>query len=138
MPEPEADRKDRVLERGNGFGDAEISPRVVHYTDFKVGFLTSVEIDMTQKITCEECKGREFCKLSRSVNDCFSFSRRYNKNESFVVKNMWKFIQTFQELKEGKRTAYCASIHDPESVKNHVYNTEWAYDNFNHYIINSN
>lgn len=122
----------------NSFGDAEIAPRVVHYTNFKVGFATTIEIDMTQKITCHECLARDFCKLSRSVNDCFSFSQKYNRNESFVAKNTWKFKQTFQELKEGKRTAYCASIHDPESVKNHVYNAEWAYDNFNHYLVHSN
>lgn len=122
----------------NGFGDAEISPRVVHYTDFKVGFITNIEIDMTQYLGCDECSGKEFCKLSRSITDCFSLSKRYNKNESFVEKNKWKFIQTFQELREGKRTAYCASIHDPESVKSHIYNKEWADENFNHYINNSN
>ncbi|WP_278277459.1 glycosyltransferase family 2 protein [Sporobacter termitidis] len=122
----------------NGFGDAEISPRIVHYTNFKVGFITTIEIDMTQRITCEECTGKPFCTLSRSICDCFMMSRLYNKNESFVAKNTWKFTQTFQELKEGQRTAYCASVHDPESVQAHKYNADWAYDNFNHYIVNAN
>jgi hypothetical protein len=122
----------------NGFGDAELSPRVVHYTNYKAGFITTVEIDMTQRITCEECQGKAFCKLNRSICDCFMFSRIHNKNESFVEKNTWKFKQSFQELKEGKRTAFCASIHDPESVKTHFYNAEWAYENFNHYILNAN
>ncbi len=122
----------------NGFGDAEISPRIVHYTNFTVGFLTTVEIDMTQRITCAECAGRHLCTLSRSINDCFTISRQYNKNESFVTKNTWKFLQTFQELKDGVRTAYCASLHDPESMRTHLYNADWAFDNFNHYIANSN
>jgi hypothetical protein len=122
----------------NGFGDAELSPRIVHYTNFKVGFVTTIEIDMTQRITCEECMGKNICTLSRSISDCFSMSRLYNKNESFVAKNTWKFKQTFEELKEGQRTAFCASIHDPESVRTHKYNADWAYDNFNHYIINAN
>lgn len=122
----------------NGFGDAELSPRVVHYSSFTAGFITTIEIDMTQRITCEECMGKDFCKLSRSICDCFEFSKIHNKNESFVAKNTWKFIQSFQELKEGRRTAYCASIHDPESIKTHKYNADWAYDNFNHYIINAN
>jgi hypothetical protein len=122
----------------NGFGDAELSPRIVHYTNFKVGFITTVEIDMTQRITCEECLAKSYCSLSRSVGDCFSFSAKYNANNSFVAKNTWKFKQAFQELKEGKRTAYCASIHDPESMKSHVYHADWAIDNFNHYLINSN
>ncbi len=122
----------------NGFGDAELSPRIVHYTSFRVGFVTTIEIDMTQRITCEECAGKSICTLSRSISDCFSMSRLYNKNESFVAKNTWKFRQTFEELKAGARTAYCASIHDQESVKTHLYNADWAYDNFNHYIINAN
>ena len=122
----------------NGFGDAEISPRIVHYTNFTVGFVTTIEIDMTQKITCDECLAKNFCTLSRSINDCFSFSKKLNKNESFVEKNTWKFKQTCQELQEQNRTAYCASIHDPESIRNHIYHSELANENFNHYLLHSN
>jgi hypothetical protein len=122
----------------NGFGDAELSPRIVHYTGFNVGFITTIEIDMTQKIPCNECKGKEFCTLSRSVHDCFSLSKRLNKNESFVDKNTWKFQETFQQLQAGTRMAYCASIHEPESMKNHRYNRDWAFENFSHYFNNAN
>lgn len=122
----------------NGYGDAELSPRVTHYTSFKVGYLTTVEIDMKQTIGCGECQVRDLCKLSKSINTCFSLSKKSNLNESFVTKHGWKYLETFRELKEGQRTAYCASIHDPESMKNHVYNQEWANDNFNYYIQNSN
>lgn len=122
----------------NGYGDAELSPRVVHYTNFTAGFLTTVEIDMTQYLACDKCRGKDVCKLSRSVNTCFSLSKMLNKNESFVKKYKWKYIETFKELEEGRRTAYCASIHDPKSMKNHVYNKEWAIQNFNHYLKYSN
>lgn len=122
----------------NGFGDAEISPRITHYTNFTVGFITSIEIDMTQRIVCDECMGQSYCSLDRNACDCFMLSRLYNKNELFVEKNTWKFRQTFQELKDGQRTAYCASIHDLDSVRTHKYNTDWAYDNFNHYVVNAN
>lgn len=122
----------------NGYGDAEISPRIVHYTSFKVGFITTVEIDMKQSIGCDECMGRHLCTLSKSVSTCFSQNHRANKNESFVKKYKWKYIDTFKELEEGKRTAYCASIHDPESIRNHVYNSAWAAENFNYYLENSN
>jgi hypothetical protein len=40
----------------SGYGDAEISPRIVHYTPFKVGFVTDVEIDMTQSIDCNHAE----------------------------------------------------------------------------------
>lgn len=122
----------------NGYGDAELSPRVVHYTPFKVGYLTTVEIDMNQYIGCDQCQGRDICKLSRSINPCYSLSKKSNYNESFVKRFGWKYLETFKELAEGKRTAYCASVHDPESMKNHVYNQIWAADNFSYYINNSN
>ncbi|WP_330587747.1 hypothetical protein [Anaerocolumna sedimenticola] len=121
-----------------GYGDAEISPRIVHYTNFKVGYLTNVEIDMTQYIGCNQCPGRDICKLSKSVNSCFSLSKSSNYNESFVRKHGWKYLETFKELEAGKRTAYCASVHDPESMKNHYYNQIWASENFDYYIKNSN
>jgi hypothetical protein len=82
--------------------------------------------------------GKAYCALNRSINDCFSLCRLHNKNESFVAKNTWKFTQSFEELAEGRRTAYCASIHDPVSRLTHPYNSDWAYDNFNHYILNAN
>ncbi|OGO87174.1 MAG: glycosyl transferase [Clostridiales bacterium GWE2_32_10] len=122
----------------NGYGDAELSPRVKHYTPFTVGFLTTVEIDMKQTLGCNECKARDFCKLSKSINTCYSISKKSNKNESFALKFKWKYLETFKELEEGKRTAYCASIHDPESIKNNVYNQEWANENFDFYLNNSN
>lgn len=121
----------------NGYGDAELSPRVAHYTSFKVGFLTTVEIDMTQTLGCDECQGRDFCKLSRSVNTCFSLSKAANKNESFARKFRWKYLETFKELEAGKRTAYCASINDPKSMEGHLYNRVWAAENFDHYIKQS-
>lgn len=122
----------------NGYGDAELSPRVVHYTPFKAGFVTSVEIDMSQTISCDECEGTEWCKLSRSVNHCCSLSRKSNVNDPFVKKSKQKYLDTFIELENGNRTAYCASVHDPDSRKNHVYNEKWANENFNHYEKNTN
>ena len=122
----------------NGYGDAELSPRVTHYTQFKAGFLTTIEIDMKQLLGCDECQARDFCKLSKSINTCFTLSKKSNMNESFVQKNGWKYLEIFKELEEGKRTAYCASMLDPESIKNHVYNQAWADENFDYYIKNSN
>lgn len=122
----------------NGYGDAELSPRIHHYTSFKVGIITTIDIDMTQYIGCNECQGTEFCTLSRSMHPCYSFTKSLNINESFANKFRWKYLESFKELEEGKRTAYCASVVDPESMKDHVYNQVWAAENFNHYIENSN
>lgn len=121
-----------------GYGDAELSPRIVHYTPFKVGYATTVDIDMTQYIGCNVCQGRELCKLSRSVNTCFSLSRTSNYNESFVRVHGWKYKEIFKELEEGKRTAFSASALDPLSIINHYYNHIWATENFDYYVKNSN
>jgi hypothetical protein len=122
----------------SGYGDAELSPRVKHYTDFEVGYITTVEIDMAQTIGCGECRAKDFCKLNRSINTCFTLGKRANVNEPFARKFRWKYLETFRELAEGKRDAYCASVHDPKSMVNHVYNKEWANENFQYYIMNSN
>lgn len=122
----------------NGYGDAELSPRIHHYTQYKIGFLTTVEIEMNQYLGCDECQGKQFCTLSRSISPCFSLSKQLNANESFAAKFKWKYIETFNELAKGHRTVYCASVVDPESMKNRVYHQQWAEENFDHYIKNAN
>lgn len=121
----------------NGYGDAELSPRIVNYTSFKAGFLTTIEIEMTQSISCDECQCKDLCKLNRDINTCHSLSKNLNCNKSFAKKFKWKYIDTFKELEEGKRTAYCASVHDPGSIEKHIYNQIWATENFDYYIKNS-
>lgn len=115
------------------YGDADISPRIVHYTPFTVGYATTIEIDQVQEITCEECTAHEWCKLDRKTETCFSIRDKFYRNPLFAMKYLWRHLQTFEEIKEGKRTAYCASIHDEESMKNHLYYKDWAEENFNFY-----
>jgi glycosyltransferase involved in cell wall biosynthesis len=126
------------------YGDAELSPRVVNYTNFKAGYMSDQNmmstnvIDMAQQITCAECKAQEYCKLDRTANTCFNIHTNSYQNPSFVTKFKWKYLEFFKELEEGKRTAFCASIYDPASIASHVYNKEWATENMNYYIENGN
>lgn len=126
----------------NCFGDAEICPRITHYTPFKVGFMTDVnnipliDISMEQAIGCNECAVRHLCRLDKVSTTCFTVNR--NRNAPFVSKYKWKYLETFKELAEGKRTAYCASIFDPASMQSHLYHRDWALENFQYYIENSN
>jgi hypothetical protein len=121
-----------------GAGDAELSIRVKRYTPYKAGFVTDIKIDMNQSIPCYNCKGRKWCKLDKSKGTCFDIHTAKHKNNDFVLKNFWKYLLFFKEIEEGKRSAYCASILDPESIKNHKYNNKWAQENFNFYAKNSN
>jgi glycosyltransferase involved in cell wall biosynthesis len=126
------------------YGDAELSPRVANYTAFKAGFMSDqnmlplIVIDMAQSITCAECKVQGHCNLDKSENTCFNIHTNSYKNPSFVTKFKWKYLEYFKELEEGKRTAYCASMYDPDSIAAHEYNREWALENMNYYIENSN
>lgn len=120
------------------FGDAELSVRVNNYTPYKAGFTTDIVISMEQSIPCDKCEAKGFCNLDRVRNTCFSIHAAKHKNVEFVERNHWKYIEFFNELNAGKRTVYCASIHDPVSIANHTYNASWAIDNFNFYVNNGN
>ncbi len=115
------------------YGDAEISPRVVHYTPYTVGYVTTVEIDQQQEIPCENCTARHYCTLDKKTETCFSIRDRFYRNPLFATKYLWRHMQTFEEIKKGKRDAYCASIHDEKSMKNHLYYKDWAMENFSFY-----
>ncbi|MCR4436853.1 MAG: glycosyltransferase family 2 protein [Clostridiales bacterium] len=122
----------------NGYGDAEMSVRVNNYTKFKAGFVTDITIDMVQSIPCTACEGREWCHLDKTSTTCFSIRDSKHKNEFFAELFRWKYLEYFNELQQGKRTVYCASIHSPESIRTHVYNMAWAQENFNFYVVNAN
>ncbi|MEL7564340.1 MAG: glycosyltransferase family A protein [Dehalobacterium sp.] len=122
----------------NGYGDAELSVRVNKYTPFKSGFVTDIPIDMVQTIPCAACGGSPWCKLDKISLNCFDLRNSKHRNESFAATFRWKYLEYFNELNQGKRTVYCASIHDPESYKNHIYHMDWALENFNFYAANSN
>ena len=126
------------------WGDAELTPRVMHYTNFKAGYMSDanrkplIDIDMTQMIPCSLCSVRHLCKLDKVNNTCFSIRTTKYQNESFVKKFRWKYLEFFKELQTGKRTAYCASIYDQNSMAGHFYNRDWALENMNYYIQNGN
>ncbi len=120
------------------YGDAELSVRVNNYTPYKAGFVLDIPIDQTQQLSCEACEGQKWCKLDRSSTTCFDIRASRYKNVPFANKFHWKYAEFFNELKAGKRTVYCASIHNTESIRTHVYNMAWAQENFNFYVVNTN
>ncbi len=122
----------------NCYGDAELSVRVHNYTPFKAGLTADIPIDMSQLIPCAACEGSSWCKLDRLNETCFSLLHKRHKNLPFAETFRWKYLKYFSELDAGIRTAYCASIHDPESCKNHFYHMDWAIENFSFYENNAN
>jgi hypothetical protein len=61
-----------------------------------------------------------------------------HKNAEFNKMRQRKMKLYIDEVNEGKRTIYCASIHDEESMKLHYYNKEWAEENFRFFIEHGN
>lgn len=122
----------------NGYGDAEISIRINKYTSYKAGLTTNIPIDLTQTIPCIACEGAHLCHLDKVTRTCFDIRDSKYKNVNFSVTNRWKYFEYFNELNQGKRTVYCASIHDPSSYLNRLYHMDWALENFNYYASNAN
>lgn len=120
------------------YGDAEISARITHYTKFSAGLIETIEIDQQQRFPCTECSLSSGCNLLKAGKNCFDEHVMRYKNSIFAHTFRWKFIKYFEELKNGNRTVYSASIHDPESIRKHVYNLAWAQENFNFYLVHTN
>jgi glycosyltransferase involved in cell wall biosynthesis len=126
------------LSEENYFGDIELCYRINNYTDFKTGFVKNISIKMPQAIKCGECKYKNRCELYNSGQTCFTNYRRLYKNDDFKRNFRWKLYETIADLDNGTRPVYCASSHDYASMSSHIFNMEWALENFRFYIENAN
>ncbi len=122
----------------NCFGAVELSYRVCNHTGFKAGFMTDVIIQMPQSIHCAECLFADRCKLDKETNTCITKYSKGNINDEFLQKNKWKFEETMRDMKSGARPVYCAALVDGLSTQEHIYNMDWALDNFVQFIQNAN
>lgn len=122
----------------NYFGDIELSNRINNYTSFTEGFATNISIKMPQKIECGLCQYYAKCTLDKYRDTCFTNYQKLYKNDDFRKDFRWKFDETLKDLESGARPVYCASANDQSSLSDHVFNMEWALENFNYYAKNAN
>ncbi|MFU0828333.1 MAG: Glycosyl transferase, group 2 family [Lachnoclostridium sp.] len=122
----------------NCYGDVELSNRVLNYTSFKAGLVPNISIKMPQTLDCSTCQYNSFCILNKTTETCFSIYNKLYKNDEFKESFRWKFDETIIDLKSGARPVYCPSANDSTSLLDHVYNKEWAMENFHYYINNAN
>lgn len=118
-------------------GDMELCRRVRSYSPYTTGFIPSIEIDQLQQIPCHECGIKEKCHLP-AVGTCFDIHKASYRNPQFRNRFQWKYQRLLDELESGRRPVYCASIHDPESMKAAGYNRHSSEENFRYYIDNAN
>lgn len=125
----------------NIFGDAEICHRVNKYTKWHTGVLLPSDLSITQEQSrgCENCLLKDTCSLSMNrQKNCMSIYSSRRKVNGYLPIGRKKLNNYNEALRLKQRDVYCASIHDPESMKNHYYDKESALENFNYYIENSN
>ncbi len=122
----------------NCFGDRELSYRVMNHTNYKAGFMTDVAIQLLMPSDCDLCTYADRCKLDKGGHTCFTRDGKLNINEEFLQKFKWKFEETMRDMKSGARPVYCASLLDGASINGHIYNMDWALDNFLFFIKNAN
>ena len=122
----------------NCYGDIELSNRVNNFTPFKTGFMTNISIKMPQTAECETCPYKSQCTLNKITESCFTNYHKLYKNEEFKRNFKWKFDETLIDLSSGARPVYCASANDVASTMDHIYNNEWAMENFNYFVNNAN
>ncbi|PKM51925.1 MAG: glycosyl transferase [Firmicutes bacterium HGW-Firmicutes-7] len=118
--------------------DIDISARINKRTPFTTGFIPTIQIDQTQRISCEVCLIREKCTLIKKGQNCFDLYYSKYSHSEFAKIMQGKENAYLQELYAEKRSAYCASIHDPDSIENHIYNYEAAKENFQFFKENAN
>lgn len=122
----------------NCAGEEELSLRVNNYSSFTAGFVTDINIKMPQDLECSKCQYNSQCKLNKSSQTCFTMHHNRYRNELFKQNNRWKFEETVNDMRSGKRPIYCASSLDGASMENHIFQLDWALENFRFYIDYAN
>jgi hypothetical protein len=122
----------------NYFEEIDLTYRVCNHTEFKAGFVTDVHIKLPKTAECSQCGWFGKCTLDKTNASCFSKYDTYHKNETFFRNYKWRFNETMRDMQSGARPVYCASILDGASVKDHVYNKDWAMDNIVYFVRNAN
>lgn len=110
--------------------DKDISKRIHLYTPYEIGAMP--DLKMTQHfVACTECPMKAVCsyKVNQECHRIYQLS--YHNHTFFKEMIMPKMKQFDQELAEGKRTPYCASIHDKASLEKTYYDYQSAEENFN-------
>lgn len=121
-----------------GWADRDNCYRINRHTPYVTGYSSSIEIEIVKSIPCDDCLIKERCTLLAEATTCFEIYNRNDNYPQFTTAMRHKEALYIHETLSGKRSIYCASIHDPQSIKNHVYNKEWALENFQFFIDKAN
>lgn len=121
-----------------GRADSDMCLRIKEFTPFGLGYVPSIDIDYPARISCRDCLKKGKCTLQKQGCNCFDIHDDKYKHPEFAAKMAYKENSFISDIKAGKRTVYCASIHDQLSIDTHYYNEKWAKENFRYFMENAN
>lgn len=122
----------------NYVGARELTHRILTGTGFQVGFVPDVVITAPDSVPCAECPYAGLCTLNKTTDTCFEQFNKKNVTDRFFRETRWKWEETMRDMASGARPVYCASLLDQDSMQQHLYNMDWALENFLYYIRNAN
>lgn len=120
--------------------DGEMCNRINIKTKWHIGIVPYdyIKITQPQALYCRDCLCKDSCNMSVPIGTlpgCLSlYSANRDKFVEFNKIRIKKLDAYYADLVNNRRTVYCASVHDPESLKNYYYNKEWAEENFDYFI----
>lgn len=118
--------------------DRDMSIRINNYTPYVTGYITSIELSQIQYINCDQCLYRKECSVINQNRTCFNIHKKRYSHVRFAESLQQKHEMYYQQLSNGTRTIYCASIHDSKSIKKHYYDMKMANENFDFFKKNGN
>lgn len=118
--------------------DNDYALRILKFTNYQIGFVPKILIDQTQYISCQECSVSNICKVKNRGTTCFKIRDNKYQNVKFGDLTVDKVTKFYDEIYSGKRSFYCSSVHDKESIKQYYYDKNMAEDTFRYYIDNAN
>ncbi|PKM51924.1 MAG: glycosyl transferase [Firmicutes bacterium HGW-Firmicutes-7] len=121
-----------------GWADRDNCYRINKLTPFVTGYSSIIEVELTRSIPCKICLIHKQCTLLKEGTTCFEIYKEKDNYPQFTTAMKYKEAIYIHDTSIGKRSVYCASIHDPESINNHFYNKEWALENFQFFIDKAN
>lgn len=121
-----------------GRGDSDMCMRINNFTPYKTAYQIDITLKHLESIECSSCQYEETCPLANSKINCISIRDDHYPHDNFCDLMAYKQNQLIRDIRDGKRECFCASIHDPASMEKHVYNKDWAMENFQYFIDKAN
>lgn len=112
--------------------DLDFPKRMRLYTPYKMGAVPMIKMEQ-KYVTCDACPMRDLCTYKTNQQCYLLYQSRYYNQVFYQEMIIPKSKRFYEEIEQGKRSFYCASIHDPDSLQKYYYDYASAEENFDFY-----